>query len=94
MRAASFYPVAQAIEIPLISAEHPTDEYLDYVRNETMRALEPFWQRAIAAGESLEFSSEAGMKWLLARLPVEDLIKMKRTPLVYRELLTRPNVHG
>ncbi len=92
VRAASFYPVAQAIEIPLISAEHPTDEYLDYVRNETMRALEPFWQRAIAAGESLEFSSEAGMKWLLARLPVEDLIKMKRTPLVYRELLTRPNV--
>src|SRR5260221_21046 len=42
VRAASFFRAAEAVEIPVISAEYPTDVYLDYVRRETMRALEPF----------------------------------------------------
>ncbi len=92
VRAASYYPVAEALEIPLISAEQPTDEYLDYVRNETMRALEPHWQRAIAAGRPVMFSSETGMRWLLARVSLDDLLKMPRSTPVYRELLTRPGV--
>ena len=38
---------------PLISAEHPTDEYLDYTRGETMKALEPYWRKAVAEGKPI-----------------------------------------
>ncbi len=36
--AASFFTVPEAIEVALISADHPTDEYLDYTWGETMKA--------------------------------------------------------
>ena len=52
VRAASFFPVAEAVEVPLISADHPTDEYLDYTRGETMKTLEPYWRKAIADGQA------------------------------------------
>ena len=52
IRAASFFPVAEAVEVPLISADHPTDEYLDYTRGETMKTLEPYWRKAIADGQA------------------------------------------
>ena len=50
VRAASFFTVPEAIEVPLIAAEQPTDMYLDFVRGETMKALEPYRQKAIADG--------------------------------------------
>ncbi len=46
VRAASFFTVPEAVEVPLISAEHPSDYYLDYTRGETMQALEPYWKKA------------------------------------------------
>ena len=60
VRAASFFPVAEAVEVPLISADHPTDEYLDYTRGETMKTLEPYWRKAVAAGKPIAVTSEAG----------------------------------
>ena len=42
VRAASFFTVPEAVEVPLITAEHPSDYYLDYTRGETMRALDPY----------------------------------------------------
>src|SRR5437764_9627294 len=57
VRAASFFPLAQAIEIPLLSADQPTDIYLDFVRKETMRALDPYLKKAIAEGKEISFSS-------------------------------------
>src|SRR6185312_4536959 len=50
VRAASFFDEPEALEVALISAEHPTDVYLDFVRNETMKALEPVWKKAVAGG--------------------------------------------
>src|SRR5205814_2717418 len=50
VRAASFFDAPEALEVALISAEQPTDVYLDYVRNETMKALEPVWKKALAEG--------------------------------------------
>ena len=44
VRAASFFTVPEALEVPLITAEYPSDYYLDYTRGETMRALEPLCQ--------------------------------------------------
>ena len=60
VRAASFFTVPEAVEVPLISADQPTDEYLDYVRTETMKALEPIVTKAIREGKEIHFASPAG----------------------------------
>ncbi len=79
IRAASFFPAAEAVEVPLISADLPTDEYLDYTRGETMRTLEPYWRKAIALGKPIAVTSDAGTRFFLGRLSLEELLKMHRT---------------
>ena len=92
VRAASFFPVAEAVEVPLISADHPTDEYLDYTRGETMKTLEPYWRKAIAEGKPIAVTSEAGTRFFLGRLSIDELLKMKRTRAIDLELLLRKGV--
>ena len=92
IRAASFFPVPEAVEVPLISADQPTDEYLDYTRGETMKALEPFWRKALAAGNPIPLTSDAGARFFLGRLSTDELLKMKRTRGVVLELLLRKGV--
>ncbi|MGO9923151.1 MAG: PVC-type heme-binding CxxCH protein [Isosphaeraceae bacterium] len=92
IRAASFFPVAHAVEIPLISADQPTDEYLDYIRGETMKTLLPYWRKAVAAGKPIAITSEAGTRFFLGRLGVDELLKMKRTRGIDIELLRRKGV--
>jgi len=92
IRAASFFPFAEAVEVPLISADQPTDEYLDYTRGETMKTLEPYWRTAIAAGKPIALTSEAGTRFFLGRIGVDDLLKMKRTRGIDLELLRRKGV--
>ncbi|MFL5243367.1 MAG: PVC-type heme-binding CxxCH protein [Gemmataceae bacterium] len=92
VRAASFFPLAQAIEIPLLSADQPTDIYLDFVRKETMRALDPYVKKAIAEGKEIGFSSPAAARYFLKNVSTEDLLKMKRTRGVFLELLFRKGV--
>ena len=87
IRAASFFPVAEAVEVPLISADHPSDEYLDYTRGETMKTLEPYWRKAVAEGKPIAVTSEAGSRFFLGRLRLEELLKMKRTRAIDIELL-------
>src|SRR5262249_7158063 len=78
VRAASFFTAPEALEVPLISAEQPTDEYLDYTRGETLRALEPYWKKAVAEGRSIRFTSEAGARFFLRSVSTDELLKMKR----------------
>ncbi len=92
VRAASFFTVPEAIEVALISAEKPTDEYLEYTRNETMKALEPYWKKAVAAGRTIAFTSEAGARFFLRNVGTDELMKMKRTRAVDLELLFRKGV--
>ncbi len=80
VRAASFFPVAEAVEVPLISAEHPTDEYLDYTRGETMKTLEPYWRKAIAEGRPIALVSEAGTRFFLGRLSIDEHLKDEADP--------------
>jgi putative heme-binding domain-containing protein len=92
VRAASFFTVPEAIEVALISTEHASDAYLDYVRTETMRALDPYVKKAIGAGQQLKFSSDAGARFFLKNIGTDDLLKMKRDRGVLLELLFRPGV--
>lgn len=92
VRAASFFTEPEAIEVPLIAAELPSDPYLDYVRTETHRTLEPLVKAALAAGHRLDFTTEAGSRYFLKNLSNEQLLKEERTRPVYLELLYRPGL--
>jgi len=84
--------VPEAVEVPLISADHPTDVYLDYTRGETMKALEPYWRKALAAGQPIPVTTDAGARFFLSRLSTDELLKMKRTRGIDLELLLRKGV--
>jgi len=92
VRSASFYEDPEAVEVPLISAEYPTDQYLDFTRDETMKTLEPYWKQAIADGREIAFSSDAGARFFLKNVTTDELLRLPRSRGVYRELLYRDGV--
>jgi putative heme-binding domain-containing protein len=92
VRAASFLTEPEAVEVALVSADQPTDAYLDFCRSETMRALEPQVQKAIAEGREIKFTTTAGARFFLKSVSTDNLLKMKRSRGVFIELLFRKGV--
>jgi putative heme-binding domain-containing protein len=92
LRAASYFDVPEAMEVVFIAMDKPSDIYIDYVRTETLKMLDPIWKDAIAKGKDVKIKSEAGSRFLLRSLPVEKLITMEKTKPVCMELISRPNV--
>ena len=92
VRAASFFTEPEAVEIPVIAAEQPGDEYLNYVRGETQRTLDPHWKRALADNRDIGFTSEAGARYLLQNISNDQLLKRPRNRAVCLELLSRPGI--
>ncbi|HZZ70856.1 MAG TPA: PVC-type heme-binding CxxCH protein [Pirellulales bacterium] len=92
VRAASFFTEPEAIEIALITQEHPTDYFLDYTRNETMKQLEPYWKAAVAAGKPIAVKTDAGARFFIRNVSTEKLLTMEKTPAVALELLFRPGL--
>jgi putative heme-binding domain-containing protein len=93
VRAASFFTDPEAIEIVLIANEHPTDKYLDFLKGETHRALDPIVSQAIKAGKEIKFTTDAGARYFLQNVSTDDLLALKpRTQAVYLELLFRKGV--
>ncbi len=91
VRAASFFNNPEAIEIALIAAEHPTDYYIDYCMKETKRTLDPYVKAAIAKGQPIPVTSEAGFRYFLKNISNEALLKAAKTKTVYNEIILR---HG
>ena len=92
VRAASFFSVPEAAEIPVIASEMPTDEYITFTRNETMRVLDPILKAALAKGQEVNFTTVAGRRYLLRNYSTDQLLKMDRTRAVNLELLYRSGV--
>ncbi|MFN0021101.1 MAG: PVC-type heme-binding CxxCH protein [Pirellulaceae bacterium] len=92
IRAASFFTLPEAAEIPIIAAEFPGDVYLDYIQKETMRALQPYVDQANASGQKIAFTTDAGARYFLKSMSTDDLLKEKRTRAVYTEMLYRPGL--
>jgi putative heme-binding domain-containing protein len=92
IRAASYFTAPEAIEVALIAEGQPTDQYLDYVRTETMKALAPYVKQAIALGQEIRFTTPAGARYFLKNVGTDDLLKLKRSRGVYVELLFRKGV--
>src|SRR5262249_18331119 len=66
--------------------------YLDFLRGETMKALDPFVKQAIAMGRLTTFNNPARERLFLKSVSTDDLLKLKPGPGVYRELLVRKGV--
>ena len=92
IRAASFFRVPEAIEVVLVAQEYPSDQYLDFVRGETLKSLDPFVKKAIASGYTIHFTTPAGARYFLKNVSTDDLLKLKRSRAVYAELLSRANI--
>ncbi len=92
VRGASFFKTADAVEVPLIAAELPSDDALDFVRNETMKALEPIWKAAIASGHPPAVTSDAGARFLFQGVATEELLKLPRSRGIDLVLLMRKGV--
>ncbi|MGH7192928.1 MAG: DUF7133 domain-containing protein, partial [Candidatus Saccharimonadales bacterium] len=92
VRAASFYTAPDAVEVVLVAQRHPDDEYLKYTRGETLKALEPYWQKALAGGHDIPVTTDAGARFFLRKISLDQLLKKDRSRAVYLELLFRPGV--
>ena len=92
VRAASFFTVPEAVEIAVIAAEQPQDEYIKFVHGETMKTLDRYWKEAISSGQSIAFTTDAGQRYLLQNVGNEQLLAMKRTEEVSREILRRGGI--
>ncbi len=92
VRAASFFTVPEAIEPAAIAAEQPLDYYLNYVRNETLATLEPYYHQAISAGRPIAVTTPVGARLVLQRMNNAELLKADRTVPVLTELLLRSGI--
>ncbi|MEX2553282.1 MAG: PVC-type heme-binding CxxCH protein, partial [Actinomycetota bacterium] len=90
VRGASFYRSAEAAEVALAVLKRPTDYYIEYTLNETLRQLEPYWRQAISEGVALSADNPAGIDYLIGRVTTEELENLPRTQGVLRAILTRP----
>ncbi|QJW92716.1 PVC-type heme-binding CxxCH protein [Frigoriglobus tundricola] len=92
VRAASFFTVPEAAEVVFVAQDKQADPFVEFVIKETMRALGPIVQKAIADKRPIKFTTAAGARYFLKSVATDDLLKMDRTPAVYLELLFRPGV--
>jgi putative heme-binding domain-containing protein len=92
VRAASFFEVPEAVEVVLVAAEQPKDPYIDFVRGETMKTLDPIWKRAIADQRDIALATDAGTRYLLENMSTEQLLKQPRNRAVFNEMLYRPGL--
>ncbi len=92
VRAASFFPNAEAVEIAVVAADHPQDEYLKFVHAETMKTLNRYWKEATDADRTVAFKTDAGQRYWIGAASDAQLLAMARSTDVCREILRRPGI--
>ena len=92
VRASSFLTDPAALEVALIAEEQPRDEYLDYMFGEVRKVLVPQWESAVSRGEKVAVKSDAGARYYLQTVSLEELLQMPASRAVNLELLFRPGV--
>jgi putative heme-binding domain-containing protein len=89
LRGASFFAQPEAVEVVAIAEQQPLDEYLTYVRGESLKTLGPTWQKALASASEVRMTTDAGKRYWLRHIASEQLVKQPRTADVCREMLLR-----
>ena len=75
----AFSARAEAADAALTALKHPTDYYLDYTLDETMRQLKPWVLKAIANHESIAADNPAGLNYLISTFNSAELLKLPGT---------------
>ncbi|MDA1202015.1 MAG: GDSL-type esterase/lipase family protein [Planctomycetota bacterium] len=89
VRTATFLRVPEAIEALAIANEFPSDRFMNYVKAEAARVLEPEYRRAREAGQPLAFTTRPGLEFYYGSLSNEELAAEPRSPDVFRAMLLR-----
>jgi putative heme-binding domain-containing protein len=92
VRAASFFTTPEAVEIAVVAAAQPQDEYIKFVHGETMKTLNRYWQQAIDAGQTVAFRTDAGKSYWVTASSSAQLLEMARSREVCREILRRTGI--
>jgi putative heme-binding domain-containing protein len=90
VRAASFFPTVEALEVMLIGSQQPTDIYLTFVQRETIKALDPLVRKLASSRQPFPFPSYK--RQFVQIVSTEDLLQMERDEAVYGELLCRKGI--
>ncbi|MCB1126701.1 MAG: HEAT repeat domain-containing protein, partial [Verrucomicrobiae bacterium] len=87
VRSASFFTGPKALKVALAILDQPTDYYLDYVFNETLRAIPH------SSNQLLELAdSRTAREYLVARMPNDDLLNAPPIEAVLHALVDRPGI--
>ena len=89
LRTATFLRVPEAVEAFAIANEFPSDRFMDYVKKESLRVLDPEFRRARETGQRLALATDAGRRYLYRSLTNDELAREPRSTPVYREMLLR-----
>ena len=94
VRAASFFTVPEAIEIPVIADRAGAGSAISTsCAARRMRALDPIWQKALAEGRTDQVHDRRrAIGSILHNVSTDELIKMKRNRAVFLEMLFRKGV--
>jgi glucose/arabinose dehydrogenase len=92
VRALSFVPTIEAVNVALSVLAQPTDYYLDYTLRSTTRALKPVWRPALANAAQVASGQPAGLAYLLDSLEPAELATLPGSLPVYEAILRRPGV--
>jgi len=87
--AASDFDDVAAARVALEVLRKPTDRFLDYAFQETMRTLEPHWRKALAVGVLDVRDNPAAAAFLVARANDAELAKLPRIESVLSALIAR-----
>jgi putative heme-binding domain-containing protein len=89
LRTASYLRIPEAIEALAIVEEFPSDSFMEYVKKESARVLDPEFRQVQAAGGRIAFKTDAGHRYLYRKMTNDQLAKEPRSTPVYREMLLR-----
>jgi azurin/lysophospholipase L1-like esterase len=92
VRAASFFKTADAVDVVMVAQNLPKDYYLDYVIAETMRQIEPYWRKALAAGQLKNSDTPGAINYLVASVSTVELLKLPHNNSVLTAVIARPDV--
>ena len=83
-------PSRAAVEAVLDVAGQPTDRWLDYAIEQAMLFLRPQWTEALKGPWDYAAQDPQRIAELLQRLETEELMELHPTPLLWSELILRP----
>src|SRR6185503_14652181 len=91
VRAASYFPTAEAVDVVNAAGKLTKDYYLDYVISETMRQIEPYWRKALASGK-IAIDTPGAVSYLISSVNTVELLKLPHNESVLTALIARPDV--